>query len=142
VDDRIRIVFDPTLVTGNSEIDDQHRELFVRIDALLAASRDRRSRAEVGKMLTFLGEYVVSHFAAEERLMVTSGYPDVGPHRVEHADFVQEFASLFQEYKAEGPTSLFVIRIGNRVTAFLRDHIYRTDREFVNWLGEQQEKAQ
>jgi hemerythrin len=134
VDDRIRITWDRNLETGNDEIDGQHRELFHRIDKLLAASRERRSREEVAQTLTFLGDYVVQHFAAEERMMAEAGYPELEPHRAEHARFVQEFGILYREFKAEGPTTLFVIRVGNRVTGWLREHIYRTDRSFVEYL--------
>jgi hemerythrin len=132
--ERIQITFDRTLETGDPEIDGQHRELFARLDKLLAASRERRSREEVGQTLTFLGDYVVQHFAAEERMMVVSGYPEIEAHRAEHARFVQEFGLLYREFKAEGPTTLFIIRVGNRVTTWLREHIYRTDRTFVEFL--------
>ena len=134
MEDRIRITFDKNLETGDPEIDGQHRELFNRIDRLLAASRERRSREEVGQTLTFLGDYVVHHFAAEERMMAVADYPEIEAHRAEHARFVQEFGLLYQEFKAEGPTTLFIIRVGNRVTGWLREHIYRTDRSLVEYL--------
>jgi hemerythrin len=134
VDDRIRITWDRNLETGNDEIDGQHRELFVRIDKLLAASREKRSREEVAQTLTFLGDYVVQHFAAEERMMAAAGYPELEAHCAEHARFVQEFGILYREFKAEGPTTLFIIRVGNRVTGWLREHIYRTDRSLVEFL--------
>jgi hemerythrin len=134
VEDRIRITWDRNLETGDAEIDGQHRELFFRIDKLLAASRERRSREEVGQTLTFLGDYVVEHFAAEERKMELAGYPEIEAHRAEHARFVQEFGILYSEFKAEGPTTLFIIRVGNRVTGWLREHIYRTDRSLVEFL--------
>ena len=127
----MRITFDPTLETGQPEIDGQHRELFNRIDQLLASSRERRSREEVEQMLTFLGDYVVHHFAAEERMMAQADYPALEVHRAEHVRFVHEFTLLYREFKAEGPTTLFIIRVGNRVTNWLREHIYRTDRTFV-----------
>ena len=132
--DRIRIVWDPNLEIGDPEIDGQHRELFHRIDKLLAASREKRSREEVGQTLTFLGDYVVQHFAAEERMMVEADYPELEAHRAEHARFVQEFGILYREFKSEGPTTLFIIRVGNRVTGWLREHIYRTDRSLVEFL--------
>jgi len=135
--DRVRITFDKALETGDPEIDSQHRELFDRIDKLLLASRERRSRDEVGQMLAFLGDYVVEHFAAEERMMVAASYPELEAHRGEHQRFVAEFGILYREYKAEGPTTLFIIRIGNRVTGWLREHIYRTDRMLVDWLRTQ-----
>jgi hemerythrin len=134
VEDRIRVTFDKALETGDHEIDGQHRELFHRIDKLLAASREKRSREEVGQMLTFLGDYVVHHFSAEERMMALADYPEQEAHRAEHARFVQEFTILYREFKAEGPTTLFIIRVGNRVTNWLREHIYRTDRSFVDYL--------
>jgi hemerythrin len=134
VEDRIRVTWDPNLETGVPEIDGQHRELFARIDRLLAASRERRSREEVGQTLTFLGDYVVHHFAAEERIMAQAEYPDVDAHRAEHAHFVQEFGILYREFKSEGPSTLFIIRVGNRVTAWLREHIYRTDKRLAEYL--------
>jgi hemerythrin len=134
LDDRIRITWDRNLETGDQEIDGQHRELFQRLDNLLAASRERRSREEVAQTLTFLGDYVVQHFAAEERMMAAADYPELEAHRAEHARFVQEFGILYREFKAEGPTTLFIIRVGNRVTGWLREHIYRTDRSFVEFL--------
>lgn len=134
MDDRIRIAWDKNLETGDPEIDGQHRELFHRIDKLLAASREKRSREEVAQMLTFLGDYVVHHFAAEERMMAAADYPEQEAHRAEHARFVQEFGILYREFKAEGPTTLFIIRVGNRITGWLREHIYRTDRMLVEHL--------
>lgn len=128
------IEFDPVLLTGEATIDAQHRELFHRVNQLLEASRVHRSRAEVARLLDFLGDYVVSHFAAEERVMAEAAYPGLDGHREEHRRFVKEFAALYEEFKAEGPGPLFAIRVGNRVTAWLREHIYRTDRALGEWL--------
>jgi hemerythrin len=126
--------FDPVLLTGVAEIDEQHRELFARIGALLEASRQRRSREEVLRLLEFLGSYVVDHFSMEDATMVAAGYPRIEGHRMEHRQFVQELEVLRHELKSEGPTPLFVIRVGNRVTGWLREHIYRTDRTLGEWL--------
>jgi hemerythrin len=126
--------FDPVLLTGVDDIDEQHRELFARIGQLLEASRNRRSREEVVRLLEFLGHYVIDHFAAEERIMITAGYPNIDGHRAEHTQFVKELEILRHELKSEGPSNLFVIRVGNRVTEWLREHIYRTDRALGAWL--------
>ena len=126
--------FDPVLLLGVDEIDDQHRELFRRIGQLLEASRDRRSREEVVRLLEFLGGYVVDHFASEERTMELAGYPRLEGHRAEHRHFMREFEILRHELKTEGPSNLFNIRVGNRVTEYLREHIYRTDRLLGEFL--------
>jgi hemerythrin len=132
---RIRISWDKRLETGDPEIDEQHRELFSRIDKLMAATQDRRARSEVGRLLTFLGDYVVAHFEAEERLMSESDYPESVAHRAEHQRFVEDYARLFQDYRAEGPGPIFVIKFGNRVTAWLCEHICRTDRRLADYLA-------
>jgi len=129
--------FDPVLLIGVDEIDAQHRELFDRIRALLEASRNRRSREEVVRILEFLGHYVIDHFAVEEGMMQQAGYPRLDGHRAEHRQFVKELEILRHELKSEGPSGLFVIRVGNRVTGWLREHIYRTDRLLGEWLRAQ-----
>jgi hemerythrin len=129
--------FDPVLLTGVDEIDTQHRELFDRVAALLEASQHRRSREEVIRLLEFLGRYVIDHFADEERTMLQAGYPKLEGHRAEHRQFVKELEILRHELKSEGPSALFVIRVGNRVTEWLREHIYRTDRMLGEWLRTQ-----
>jgi hemerythrin len=140
MDVRIKISWDKSLETGDPEIDEQHRELFRRIDQLLAATRDRRARTEVGRLLTFLGDYVVVHFEAEEKLMVDAEYPSLDAHRSEHQRFVEEYARLFEDYRADGPGPVFVIKFGNRVTAWLCEHICRTDRRFVDHLNTRREE--
>ncbi len=126
--------FDPLLLTGVEDIDRQHRELFERIGALLEATKARRSKEEVLRMMEYLGVYAVEHFAAEEREMDRTAYPRAEAHRLEHRQFVRELEILRQELATEGPSVLFVIRVGNRVTAWLREHIYRTDKLLGEWL--------
>jgi len=139
MEDRIRVSWDKSLETGDPEIDDQHRELFHRIDQLMAATQDRRARSEVGRLLTYLGDYVVGHFAAEERLMAETSYPEADHHRGEHRGFVDDYARLYQDYRADGAGTLFVIKFGNRVTAWLCEHICRTDRRLADHLARHRE---
>jgi hemerythrin len=128
---------DPILLTGVEDIDRQHREIFARVGALLAASRERRSKDEVLRLLEFMGSYAAEHFAAEEREMARTAYPKAEAHRLEHRQFVKELGEVRRQLAADGPTALFVIRVGNRVTEWLREHIYRTDRLLGDWLRAQ-----
>ncbi len=133
---RMKIELDPLLETGDADIDAQHRELFARVDRLLEASHEARGASEIGALLDFLGDYVVTHFAAEERRMAESGYPDAAAeaHRQEHRRFVEDYGILYRQFRNEGPQRRFVIRVSDRVTSWLREHIYRTDRAFAEWL--------
>jgi hemerythrin len=125
---------DPLLLTGDDEIDAQHRELFARIRTMLEASKGRRSQEEVVRLLEFLGSYFVHHFACEEGRMEETGYSRIEGHRAEHRQLLKELETLRHELQTEGPSSLFVIRVGNRVTEWLREHLYRSDRLLAEWL--------
>jgi hemerythrin len=130
------ISWDPSLATGNEEIDRQHLELFARLDALLEGARSRRSVEEVGRLLGFLGDYVVTHFAAEEAVMRKHAYPDLEAHRAEHERFVADFSALLREYLSDGASLLLIVRVNARVTEWLREHIYRTDKALARFLAE------
>ncbi len=128
------IAWDPTLVVGIPEIDEQHQELFRRLDALVESIRGGRSRDEVGHTLAFLREYARSHFAAEEALMAAQGYPALPDHRAEHEAFAAELVTLDAERQRDGATASLIIRVNTQLTGWLRSHIYRTDRALVSWL--------
>lgn len=128
------IAWDPALAVGVAEIDDQHRELFRRVDALIESVQARRSAAEAARLLEYLDEYVVSHFGAEEALMKASRYPGLAEHQVEHARLIEDLAALREEYRRDGATALLVVRVNARVTQWLFQHINRTDRALGAFL--------
>lgn len=127
---------DPVLLTDDEEIDGQHRELFARVAALLDAGRRHQSGEELTRLLDFMCAYVGEHFAAEERRMVATGYPRLGAHRLEHERLRADIAGLRRELDEAGPSPLLAIRVGTRVTSWLREHVYRTDRLLAGWLRE------
>lgn len=130
------IVWDPMLEIGVEPVDAQHRELFRRIDRLLEASATRTTATEVGAMLEFLAEYVREHFRTEEELMARLEYPRAADHRAEHVGFTAELEKLRREYAAEGGTALLVVRVTSRATQWLREHIYRADRELGKFAAD------
>lgn len=124
----------PALELGIREVDDQHRELFRRVDMLVEAMMARRGPEELAQVFDFLGTYVLEHFGAEEKLMRIHAYPERGAHEAEHRRFVDDFKALQRDYTREGPTALLLVRVNGRVTQWLAEHISRTDRTFGTWL--------
>ncbi len=121
------------LALGVPEIDQQHRELFRRIDQLLDGML-KGERAEVSKLLAFLGQYVIVHFGAEEELMRTRRYPGYSLHKAEHDRFLADLSLLEEEHRANGLTDRLVVRVERQVADWLRDHIYLTDAALGRWL--------
>lgn len=128
------------LAIGVDAIDDQHKEIFKRFDRLLSACNEGKGNEEVLKLLLFLGDYVKEHFAAEEALQRSSGYPDYPTHKSEHVRFMSDVAKLTQSFRDEGATLPLVIQTNRTLATWLMQHIKRADTAFARHLREQ--KAQ
>jgi hemerythrin len=124
----------PALELGIREVDDQHRELFRRVDLLVEAMMAKRGPEELAQIFDFLGSYVLEHFGAEEKLMRVHAYPEREAHEGEHRRFVEDFKALQRDYTKEGPTALLLVRVNGRVTQWLAEHISRTDRALGGYL--------
>ena len=124
-----------SLAVGIPEIDQQHQELFLRLERLLRGIVGG-DREEVGRLLEFLGQYGVSHFGAEERWMMQSGYPDYPRHKAEHDRFMQDFLRMQVEFEQKGPTVLMGMRVNNWVAAWLEQHIIGVDMALGRFLAD------
>lgn len=122
------------LGTGVAMIDEQHRELFSRLNALLEACRLRKGREEIGEFLAFLDEYVIRHFVAEERTMAESNYPGISAHKAEHREFVTQLLAIKKEAREYG-AGIHVILLAVRASGeWLAGHIRKTDRALAAHL--------
>ncbi len=127
------------LATGIGSIDDQHRELINRINALVAAIKQKICRQTIGETFAFLEDYVVSHFGEEEALMRRHAYPEYPQHRTQHGIFMDNLAELRKELVAlEGgtkPGSYDLSVETNRVVVdWIRTHILSVDKRLGHFL--------
>ena len=123
------------LATGNQMIDNQHKELFRRINLLLAACEEQQGKNEVGHLLQFLKQYVKTHFHDEENLQLHAKYPLYKEHREEHDGFIRELIKIEDQFSQEGATLLVIVGAGKMALQWVQNHIYQSDKkmaEFVN----------
>ena len=125
------------LATGVTEIDNQHREIFNRVNRLSAACSEGKGKEEVLRLLLFLEDYIKEHFAAEERLQLRHGYPDYAAHKSQHTRFIADVARLTAAFREEGATLTLVIMTNKTLVSWLVQHIGKTDMEFAKYLREQ-----
>jgi hemerythrin len=126
--------WDPTLEMGVPELDEQHREILHRVDALIHAIRQGYSRDEVGRTLAFLREHVATHFTAEQTLMGAVGFPELAEHQAEHESFVRDLRDLETEHELNGASPSLVLRVSGHVTEWLREHLFGSDRKLAAFL--------
>ncbi|SRR6266567_314707 len=132
------IVWKENLATGNEEIDNQHKELFRRFNNLQSACKQGKGSDELSGLLTFLGEYVKSHFALEEQLQIQHAYPGYQKHKEEHDGFIRNFRKLEDHLNTEGETATLMIQTNMTMANWLIRHFTWTDKELADFLHKEQ----
>ncbi|KAF0221420.1 MAG: hypothetical protein FD174_558 [Geobacteraceae bacterium] len=122
------------LAVGVDTIDNQHKELFQRFDALLQACNSGRGREEITRLFMFLNDYVVIHFREEEKLQRDCGYPEFHAHRREHAVFIGKLSELEKELVSEGASLPVIVKTNNVMIDWLINHISKTDKKIGEFL--------
>ena len=119
------------LETGDAGVDAQHMDLFGKIQDLITACKEGREREEIGKLLTFLKQYVKAHFAAETRLQERRKDPFRREHEAQHESLIQRLTVLEKEYLESG-ASLPVVTNSLKLTyEWLTWHILEWDKKMV-----------
>ncbi len=115
------------LLTGNIIIDNEHRQLFEAINALLDACAHGHGRDQLAQTMSFLESYIAKHFAHEEQLQAQTKYPDALRHKMLHDSYKQVVSEICQELKRTGPTIALVGKVNTNVGGWLVTHIKRED---------------
>ena len=124
-----------TLASGSSEIDTQHKELFARVNGLLAAfEKGEVDRQEISKIIQYLTEYVVFHFGTEEKHMDHFKYSSTSQHKAQHAQFVKNFLKLKDRMLMEGINSALAVEARELCVDWLINHIKYSDRALGMFL--------
>ena len=126
----------PDQAVGVEVIDAQHRELYDRAERLITALR-RNDRSEVEPLVRYLGDYVLEHFEAEDRLMRESGFPGAAAHRMEHEQFKNDFAAMAADFSEKGPTVLVAMTLHNWIAGWLNRHVAGPDAALARWVRTQ-----
>jgi hemerythrin-like metal-binding protein len=127
------------LTTGSSEIDEQHKEIFRRINVLLEACNQGKGKDEVCRVIGFLDDYVVTHFGEEEEYMLKHGYPGYAEHKAQHVEFVKNYVILKKQVETDGPGLHTVVATNRLVVDWLRHHIRKVDAKLGAFLNNKQQ---
>jgi hemerythrin len=118
------------LVLGIAKIDEQHRWLVDRINAMHdELSKPAPDRKAVGDILEALVDYTMNHFIVEEEIFKRHAYPQTDAHLAEHNGFTGKIIALLDKFQAGASD------VGNDTMALLKDwlthHILVVDKAYV-----------
>ena len=127
-------VWNRKLVTGLTDIDQQHLKLVQLINDLHRAMKSRVGAAESGRILRELAEYTVYHFDFEEKMFARHGYPGTEDHKKIHVKLVGKVTGYQQDFES-GKAGLSM-ELMDFLCDWLRDHILKTDMGYVPFMKE------
>ena len=117
---------------GIAAIDQQHKKLIDLINTLHEAMSKGQAKAVLEKTLGELVNYCASHFAMEEKLFDTHGYPDTADHKDKHQKMTAKVLALqsqFQQGKA-----MITMDVMDFLQQWLDKHILGTDMKYGPFL--------
>ncbi|NMG32443.1 diguanylate cyclase [Aromatoleum evansii] len=129
----VELVWRESYRSGNERVDRQHRQLFEHANRLLQAVIAHAPRAEVLEAMEVLVEDITAHFAEEERLHASIGYPDREAHAAEHGHLLAQANRLFERARldAELPIAEVFQFLAYDIVA---QHLVGADRQYFPYL--------
>lgn len=116
----------PKYETGNTHIDNQHKEIFRLAYQVIDASYT--SQGDIKAAIDFLTNYTATHFEHEEKLMDESAYPVAGIHKKQHSDFVAAVKELAKRVSCETNGAKNRTDIEDVAINWLVDHVLGSDK--------------
>ncbi|MDI6729156.1 MAG: bacteriohemerythrin [Thermodesulfovibrionales bacterium] len=116
-----------------NEIDSQHKKLVDMLNSLHDSMKAGKGNEVLGKTLTELIQYVGTHFATEERLLSTHGYPELNVHKSEHAKLTQKAIELQKDFQQGAP--VLTVEVLGFLKDWLQNHILGTDKKYSQFLN-------
>ena len=105
--------------------DEEHQELFGKLNKLYDLATGGAERAAIGAQLDDLIAFVVGHFAHEEREMQFKNFDGFDAHKAEHEALIGICADLQKKFHA-GEAEV-TEEVGQLVKGWLDNHIPKFD---------------
>ncbi|WLT30788.1 bacteriohemerythrin [Geothrix sp. PMB-07] len=122
----------PAFEVGHSRIDSDHQALVGAMNQLYEAAHQGQDKEEIAKILNFLRDYTVTHFATEETLMIRHNYPAASDHFAAHAELILQVSDFIADYRTGNIVGVDVM-LGFLET-WLMNHIQGRDRDLGAYL--------
>ena len=124
------------LAINVKEVDDQHKELFIKVNDLFTACNAGKGKENIDNVIKYLQDYVVLHFSSEEKLQKQNNYPQYEVHKAQHEQFVRDFLALKDKIDKNGVTGLTIVQLNQVLVDWLINHIRKSDKALGIFLKE------
>ena len=129
-----------SLSVGFERMDTEHKELFRKIEELVAAINQHTCKYKITDVIKFLEDYAKDHFTMEEDYMKQLGYPEYSQHKAEHENFVVSLSELKEDLRkikdsgSHAGSYELSVATDQVLVDWLLDHIAKVDRKLAGFL--------
>ncbi|MBF0195219.1 MAG: hemerythrin family protein [Magnetococcales bacterium] len=125
-----------SLVVGLDNIDSEHEVLFSLFDTLSKAIENNDYLFDLGEIIEELVAYVKFHFKSEEKLMISSGYPNIMQHRKAHKIMTAHVHGYMFRFKSKSESQRnIVVDINDFIKFWFIDHIANDDMNLAKYYN-------
>jgi hemerythrin len=125
----------PHLQINVPVIDQQNKELFIRIKNLIMSIGTGKTEEEVDEIVHFLDSYISTHFQLEEMYMEQCHYPNSAPHKAHHVEFIETVNHIKKNYKKKGGNLYFALQIQQEIVEWVTVHIGECDQDLGQFIN-------
>jgi hemerythrin len=118
---------------GNEDMDGEHIILFALLNQLEINIKAKQAAACVADLLHALLSYISFHFAHEEALMASCGYPDLAQHHRAHEALIAETTRLSQRASGDD-AEVVALEVRDFVRGWLLGHIRTEDLLYADHI--------
>jgi hemerythrin-like metal-binding protein len=133
----VHLRWKPSFACGNPSIDDEHHMLFERVNKLLDDTTGRHEQNHpFDAAFSDLMAHTHAHFAHEEALLRTRGWPDVEQHAQIHDKLLARAQTLFTRAR-EAPRDKAAARglIKFLLSDLVANHLLHDDKGYFAFLA-------
>jgi hemerythrin len=120
-------------VTGNSQVDAQHQQIFEIVNALHDAVVTGKPFSVIQELFGYLANHTIEHFQTEESLMMAVDYPDYDRHKQTHDHLLSKVDSLLLKFR-DRDTTVITTEITQFLVEWLAHHIKGEDQKMIQFL--------
>ena len=119
--------WDDKYATGNTEIDNQHKQIFAYLDELEEHIESGASQEWTAQFMTAVGLYTRSHFCYEEMCMRKAKCAAAAQNKVQHTKLLAAFSAAKKRFEQEGVSDELLDQLRKFLTSWLVNHIMKID---------------
>lgn len=117
---------------GIEEIDVQHEKLFELVNSMHEAVINGDYPSVGEKILEDLMDYILEHFATEEKLFLAENYPHYEKHKQEHDLLARQAFDIQEDFKDQ--KILLTFELLDFLSDWLKKHTTSSDLKYAQFL--------